>query len=228
MSRSGHSVAGCPVNAMMLLLSLMLTAAVLIALLSAGVTAAAVTGEFPISDEQAEDIATVVSVPPDEPQLAILRQFRDAVLLTNPVGTFLWTTYATVSPPIADALLAREHLRVATRLLLLTPVVYLAALCLNTIALLAFIVLILLVLVILRRHLKTVFKGVLYGLLASAAFVVASITLGALGYELPVCAVVAAYLLPVITPVGLAVCVITWIESPARPRPRPRPKPRLY
>jgi hypothetical protein len=206
----------------------MLTAVVLVVLLAAGVTAAVTTAELPTISGPEEDIATVVSVSPDDPQLEILRHFRDDVLLTNPVGAFLWTTYATVSPPIAEVLLEREHLGIATRILLLTPVVYLAALCVNTIALLAFLVLILLVLAIMRRHLLIFFKGVLYGLLVSTAFAVAAVTLGALGYELPVCAVIAAYLLPVIIPVGLAVCVITWIESPARPREVPRLRPRLF
>ncbi|HDS44739.1 MAG TPA: hypothetical protein ENN68_01340 [Methanomicrobia archaeon] len=224
---SGHSLSGCPARAGLLIFTL--TAVVLVLILAAGASAAAVTtGESPLADEPGEDIATVVAVSPDDPQLAILRDFRESVLLTNPVGAFVWTTYTAVSPPIADALREREHLRIATRVLLLTPVVYLAALCVNTIALLAFIVLVLLVLVILRRQLRVFFKGVLYGLLAGAAFAVAAVTLGALGHELPYCAIAAAYLLPVITPVGLTVCVITWIESPARPRTVPRLRPRLY
>jgi hypothetical protein len=201
--------------------------AVLVVLLAASVTAAIPTEELPTISGQEDDIATVVSVSPDNPHLEILRHFRDDVLLTNPVGAFLWTTYAAASPPIAAVLLERESLRTATRILLLTPVVYLAALCLNTIALLAFLVLVLLVLVILRRHLKTVLKGVLYGFLVGAAFAVAAVTLGAIGYELPLCAAIAAYLLPVIFPLGLAVCVITWIESREHPRTVPRITPRI-
>jgi hypothetical protein len=189
--------------------------AVLVVLLSAGVTAAIQTAKLLTISGQQDDIATVVSGSQDDPHLEILRHFRDSVLLTNPAGAFFWTTYATISPPIAEVLLEHEHLRTATRILLLMSVVYLAALCLNTIALLAFFVLILLVLAILRRHLKTVLKGVLYGLLASAAFAVAAVTLGGIGYELPLCAMIAAYLLPVIIPVGLAVCVTVWVESRA-------------
>ena len=215
---SGRSLTGRPVNAWMCL-SIMLIAVVLIALMT---PAAAVTGELPIADEPGEDIATVVFLSPDDPQLEILRDFRDTVLLTNPVGTFFWITYAAISPPIAAVLVEREHLRTATQVLLLTPLVYLAALCLNTIALLAFIVLVLLVLASLRRQLKTVLKGVLYGFLAGAIFAVTAVTLGALGHELPYCAVIAAYLLPVIVPVGLAVCIIIWSEARARPRSRPR------
>ncbi|MBN1455886.1 MAG: hypothetical protein JW945_06525 [Methanomicrobia archaeon] len=225
---SGHSFTGRPARAG-LLISRMLTAVVLVLILAADASAAAVTnGESPLADEPGEDIATVAFTSPDDPQLAILRDFRDTVLLTNPVGAFVWTTYTAVSPPIAAVLLEREHLRIATRVLLLTPVIYLAALCMNTIALLAFIVLILLVLVSLRRYLKPILTGVLYGVLAGAAFAVAAVTLGALGHELPYCAVIAAYLLPVIVPVGLAVCLITWIESQARPRAAPRLRPRLY
>jgi MFS superfamily sulfate permease-like transporter len=220
MPRSGHSLAGCPVNAGLLFV----LTAVLVALLSAGVTAAVTTAELPTISGQEDDIATVVSVSPDDPHLEILRHFRDDVLLTNPVGAFFWTTYATVSPPIAEVLIEREYLSTAIRILLLTPVVYLAALCLSTIALLAFLVFILLMLAILRRYLRIFSKGVLYGLLVSAAFAVATVTLGAIGYELPLCAGIAAYLLPVIFPVGLAVCVITWIES----RTRSHPKSPLY
>ena len=218
------------VNARMFFFILMLTAVVLVLLLSVGALApaAAVTGELPLADEPEEDIATVVSVSQKDHQLAILRDFRDTVLRNNPVGAFLWTTYTAVSPPIAAVLLEREHLRTATRVLLLTPVVYLAALCLNTIALLALLMLLLLVLVILRRQRKPILKGVLYGVLAGAAFAVAAVTLGALGHELPYCAVIAAYLLPVIVPVGVAVCLITWIESQAHPRAHPRLRPRLY
>ncbi|HUV02707.1 MAG TPA: CFI-box-CTERM domain-containing protein [Desulfobacteria bacterium] len=152
--------------------------------------------------------------------LAILREFRDTVLLTNSPGTFIADTYAVTSPPIATVLEQNEPLRTATRLLLLLPVVYFSALCLNTTAFAAFVVLILLILLILRRHVKVLLKGIGYGALIIAAFTVTVFTFGALGYELPICATVAAYLLPLIIPAAVAACVMVWIESRSKSKPR--------
>jgi hypothetical protein len=152
--------------------------------------------------------------------LAILREFRDTVLLTNSPGTFIADTYAVTSPPIATALEQNEPLRTATQILLLLPLVCLSLLCLNTTAFAAFAVLILLILVILRQHVKLFLKGIGYGVFTIAAFTVTIFTLGALGYELPICATVAAYLLPLIIPVAVAVCVMIWIESRSQSKSR--------
>jgi hypothetical protein len=157
--------------------------------------------------------------PMNEP-LAILREFRDTVLLTNSPGTFIADTYAVTSPPIATALEQNEPLRTATQILLLLPLVCLSALCLETTAFAAFAVLILLILVILRQHVKLFLKGIGYGVFTIAAFTVTIFTLGALGYELPICATVAAYLLPLIIPVAVAVCVMIWIESRSQSKSR--------
>ena len=155
---------------------------------------------------------------PMNEHLDILREFRDTVLLTNSPGTFIADTYAVTSPPVATALEQNERLCTATQLFLLLPLVYLSALCLDTTAFAAFAVLLLLIFLILRQHAKLLLKGVGYGALIIAAFTVTIFTLGALGYELPICATVAAYLLPLIFPVAAVACVMVWIESRSTPR----------
>lgn len=171
------------------------------------------------------DLATAVYGSPVNENLDILRALRDTVLLTNPAGEFIVNTYYITTPPIATALAQNEHLCTATRLLLFTPLVFLSALCLNMTAFAAFSVLILIVLFVLRRHITLILKGIGYGALTIAAFTVTIITLGALGYELPLCAAIAAYLLPVIIPAAVAVCILTWIESRSPPQPKTRPYP---
>jgi uncharacterized repeat protein (TIGR01451 family) len=57
-----------------------------------------------------------------EPEVVVLRQFRDRVLLTNEAGRAFVEFYYRVSPPIADALRENEALRAATRAVL-EPVV---------------------------------------------------------------------------------------------------------
>ncbi|MBN1762634.1 MAG: hypothetical protein JW878_06130 [Methanomicrobia archaeon] len=158
-------------------------------------------------------IATAAYDSPVDEHLEVLRAFRDTVLLTNPVGRFIVGTYYTTSPPIADAVAESDNLRAATRLFLLTPLIYLSAICLNTMAFAAFVVLMLILLFVLKRHVKVLLKGIGYGALTVAAFTVTVFTLGALGYELPVCAAIAAFLLPLIIPAAVAVCIIVWIES---------------
>lgn len=58
-----------------------------------------------------------------EPEVMVLRAFRDDVLLTNPVGRSLVDFYYRVSPPVADVIARHRPLKIATRLVL-TPVVY--------------------------------------------------------------------------------------------------------
>lgn len=151
--------------------------------------------------------------------LVILRAFRDT-LLSNPPGRFIVGTYYATSPPIAEVLAQNESVRRATWLLLVLPLVCFSAICLNPTAFAAFVVLILVILLVLRRHVKVLLKGIGSGALTSAAFTVTVFTLGALGYELPICAAIAAYLLPLIVPVAVAVCILVWIESRSPSKPR--------
>lgn len=153
----------------------------------------------------------------------ILREFRDTILLSNPPGRFIAGAYTTTSPPIAIALSENARLCTVARVLLVTPMVYFAAICLDTTAAVSFTILIAIILIVLRRHLKVFLKGIGYGALTITAFMVAVFTLGAIGYELPLCAVVAAHLLPLIIPVSVAVCITTWLTPILQSRPKKGP-----
>jgi hypothetical protein len=185
----------------------------LMAVLLLSVSTAAAVPTIPDAGSGAPDLATIVYNSSATSELTILRGFRDTVLLTNPVGEFLVTTYEDTMPPIAAILAANERLAVAVRTLLFTPLVYLAAIALNTIALAASLLLVMAVLLLLHRHLPVLLTGVGYGLLVILGGVVLVITLGALGYEFPLCAAAGAYLLPFILPLGLVVCVLTWVRK---------------
>lgn len=58
-----------------------------------------------------------------DPDVMVLRNFRDRVLLTNPVGRDFVAWYYRVSPPVAHYIRQRNGLRTATRVVL-TPLVY--------------------------------------------------------------------------------------------------------
>lgn len=58
-----------------------------------------------------------------DPHVVILRNFRDQVLLTNPMGRVLVDVYYMYSPSLADFIREHESIRTVTRWIL-TPVVY--------------------------------------------------------------------------------------------------------
>jgi hypothetical protein len=58
-----------------------------------------------------------------EPEVLLLRKFRDDHLLTNTPGRIFVRFYYSLSPPLADFIRKDEGLRTATRLML-APVVY--------------------------------------------------------------------------------------------------------
>jgi hypothetical protein len=65
-----------------------------------------------------------------DPSVKILRNFKDAYLLTNHPGQSFVAWYYKVSPPIADSMKASETMKASVRILLL-PAVGFAYLCLN-------------------------------------------------------------------------------------------------
>ena len=58
-----------------------------------------------------------------DPNVQVLRDFRDRYLLTNPLGSVFVRFYYEISPPLADYIREHQVLRTATRLAI-TPVVY--------------------------------------------------------------------------------------------------------
>ena len=157
-------------------------------------------------------IATAAYGTPLHEDINVLRKFRNEVLSTNTPGKALVETYYLTSPPIANALAANNELRASVRVLLLTPLVYFAGITLNG-GLFALIIALLagaIAISILRKY------GVLAGILKAAGFGALSIavltslvfTLGWLGYTYAVCATIAAYILPLIIPLSIAVMLV--------------------
>jgi hypothetical protein len=60
-------------------------------------------------------IATAAYGSPMEPDVALLRRFRDGALLTNPLGKLMVAAYYALSPPLANAIASDERLRDAAR-----------------------------------------------------------------------------------------------------------------
>jgi len=58
-----------------------------------------------------------------EPEVMVLRKFRDQVLMTSAVGRLFVTLYYSCSPPVARVIAGNASLRFVVRLLL-TPLVY--------------------------------------------------------------------------------------------------------
>lgn len=147
--------------------------------------------------------------------IEILRDFRDKVLNTNTPGRALVETYYSTSPPIANALAMNNGgLRTSVRVLLLTPLVYFASI-ITTLngGLFALVIPIIASLAGLLYLYRTRKCGILAGILKSLGLGTMSIvvltslvfSLGWLGYTWAVCAIIAAYILPLIIPLSIAV-----------------------
>lgn len=71
-------------------------------------------------------IATACYGTYDAPEVLILRQFRDQVLLNMPIGRGFVRCYYTLSPPVADFIASSATLKTVVRRLLVAPAVKLA------------------------------------------------------------------------------------------------------
>jgi hypothetical protein len=69
-------------------------------------------------------IATAAYGTPTAEQIDVLREFRDAVLLENTVGSQFVTLYYQLSPPVADFIERNNTLRTLVRELLVDPIVW--------------------------------------------------------------------------------------------------------
>ena len=145
----------------------------------------------------------------------ILRSFRDKVLMQTPPGRTLVSTYYSTSPPIANALAKNDSLKSAVRVLLITPLVYFAEMILNGIGLIAIVFLGFGAFFVVMRSLKAVLKAFGLGLLTAVVLTGIVFALGWLAYTYPVCAVIAAYILPIIIPasMGVSIMVLVLLKS---------------
>lgn len=146
-------------------------------------------------------IATATYGTPLDSNIDVLRDFRDTVLMTNPIGKAFVSGYYATSPPIADALRENEGLRTVTRLTLITPLTYLSKSFLNGI--LVVVILGLTAVLLLRKDRMKILKSLLVGIGSIIVFIAAIFSLGFVGYEIPFCAVIGAYLLPFVIPLSV-------------------------
>lgn len=134
--------------------------------------------------------------------------------MTNPLGEAFVSTYYTTSPPIADALRENDGLRAATRVTLITPLVYFSWFMLNGFW---FVLLMLLGLaaavLLLREDKKKFLKSLLVGAGTVLVFIAAIFSLGFVGYAIPLCAVVGAYLLPFVIPLSVVFTLCTHYKN---------------
>jgi len=157
-------------------------------------------------------IATATYGTPLDENIDVLRDFRDTVLMTNPVGEAFVSAYYTTSPPIADALRENDGLRTVTRLTLITPLVSLSKLALNDIWLVLIIGLTVTAVLSLRKDRKKILKPLLAGVGAILVFIAAIFSLGFTGYTIPLCAVVGAYMLPFVIPLSVVFTLCTVLK----------------
>jgi len=73
-------------------------------------------------------IATATYGTPLDKTIDVLRDFRDAVLIMNPIGKTFVSTYYRTSPPIADVISENEELRTVVMDSLVKLLVYISRL----------------------------------------------------------------------------------------------------
>jgi hypothetical protein len=155
-------------------------------------------------------IATATYGTPLDSRIDILRDFRDELLLTNPIGKTFVSTYYRTSPPIADALRENDGLRTITRLTLITPLVYLSKFLLNSILAIGIFIIGLTAVLSRRKERMKMLRPLLVGTGSILVFIAAIFSLGFVGYAIPFCATVGAYMLPFVIPLSVVfmLCMI--------------------
>lgn len=166
-------------------------------------------------------IATATYGTPLDRNIDVLRDFRNDILLTTPIGKAFVSTYYATSPPIADALRENDELRTATRVTLIAPLVSLSGFAMSGIGIWVVFVIGLLAAVAFtldfRRREKSsveqrIVKSVLVGTGVILGFIAVIFSLGFLGYTIPSCAVLGAYLLPFVIPVAVTLALCTLLD----------------
>ena len=136
-----------------------------------------------------------------------LRRFRDNVLMTNPLGRTLVRTYYATSPPIAEALTESDTIRFATRLALVTPLVYFTKYLSGKVTLIMLGILLAWLCFIDKKRKTGILKDATIGMLSVGVLTSIVFLLGHLGYSYSVCAKLASYVLPLILPVPVGIIV---------------------
>jgi hypothetical protein len=156
-------------------------------------------------------IATAAYGTPLHEDIDVLRDFRDEYLMTNPLGKEFVKMYYATSPPIAEALRENEGLRTVTRLSLITSLVSLSEFALSGIWIL-FIIGLAAVILYFRRYIMRILKSLLVLTGVIFGFIAVIFSLGFLGYTIPFCAVLAAFMLPLVIPVAVALMIFTLLD----------------
>lgn len=135
--------------------------------------------------------------------LKYMRLFRDNVLMLTPVGHAFVDVYYMASPPIAEVLSHNEFLRIATRTFFVMPALYFSEAIFSPFSPLLLLALVPTTLLLHKKRKITIFLSVLeQGMLISGSIVSLVFILGILANTWPVCAVVAAILLPTVLPLA--------------------------
>lgn len=71
-------------------------------------------------------VATAIMGSPDDPAVVTLRELRDSVLVTRPIGRAFVSAYERVGPALAGVIASRPNLRRASRLILVRPAAFLS------------------------------------------------------------------------------------------------------
>ena len=160
-------------------------------------------------------IATAAYGTPMNKNIDVLRKFRDKILIGNSPGESFVKTYYSTSPPIAQVLSNNEFLRTATRVLLITPLVYAANTILNGTFLIILGFCIVVGLFLARKNkirASKILKSLGLGVLTAAILSMTVFILGYLSYSASFFAVIAACILPLIIPLSLSISVLSMIR----------------